>query len=92
MIPWQAPTHASSSHPFPLRTASPSAQVLSDGMLGYQQARKIEDTPFPFPYAQLVSAMLLLLLFVFPVVAVAMVRPQPFSHPRAPPVSLAQYP
>eukprot|EP00897_Mesotaenium_endlicherianum_P004622 jgi/Mesen1/4188/ME000219S03324 len=27
-------------------------QVLSDGMLGYENALKIRSTPFPFPYAQ----------------------------------------
>lgn len=45
---WTFPKPAPCMPPFP-------AQVLSDGMLGYQQARKIEDTPFPFPYAQVRS-------------------------------------
>lgn len=27
-------------------------QLLSDGMLGFRQARKVEDIPFPFPYSQ----------------------------------------
>eukprot|EP00271_Cylindrocystis_brebissonii_P016723 TRINITY_DN4106_c0_g2_i1.p1 TRINITY_DN4106_c0_g2~~TRINITY_DN4106_c0_g2_i1.p1 ORF type:complete len:340 (-),score=31.46 TRINITY_DN4106_c0_g2_i1:862-1860(-) len=33
-------------------------QVLSDGMLGYENARKLCDTPFPFPYAQCVALLL----------------------------------
>jgi hypothetical protein len=28
---------------------------MSEGQLGFQQARKIEDTPFPFPYAQVAT-------------------------------------
>ena len=27
-------------------------QELSDGMLGYNHARKFTEVPFPFPYAQ----------------------------------------
>ena len=44
-------------------------QVLSDGMLGFNQARKIEDTPFPFPYAQLLAFMLYAFGLLFPVLA-----------------------
>lgn len=33
-------------------------QVLSDGMLGYENARKLCETPFPFPYAQGVALLL----------------------------------
>jgi len=46
-------------------------QCLSDGMHGYHQARKVEDTPFPFPYAQMVTVMLALMVFVVPLVAVS---------------------
>jgi len=41
-------------------------QFISDGMLGYNQARKVAYIPFPFPHAQITS------LFVF---AVAMFLP-----------------
>lgn len=30
-------------------------QVLSDGMLGFMQAKKLTDTPYPFPHAQMVK-------------------------------------
>ena len=43
--------------------------ALSDGMLGFQQARKVEDTPFPFPYAQLLSFMLWAFMLLFPLLA-----------------------
>jgi len=43
-------------------------QLLSDGMLGFRQARKVEDIPFPWPYTQAVSAMLFLFAFIFPLV------------------------
>jgi len=46
-------------------------QCLSEGMHGYYQARKVEDTPFPFPYAQMVTVMLALMVFVVPLVAVS---------------------
>ena len=44
-------------------------QVLSDGMLGYQQSKKLEDTPFPFPYAQLLAFMLYTFALIFPLLA-----------------------
>jgi hypothetical protein len=34
---------------------SPSRQELSNGMLGFNHALKIHDTPFPFPYVQLIT-------------------------------------
>jgi len=36
-------------------------QELSNGMLGYNNAAKIHDTPFPFPYAQLITLALAIL-------------------------------
>jgi len=36
-------------------------QELSTGMLGYNNALKIHNTPFPFPYVQLISVCLLVL-------------------------------
>jgi len=50
--------------PVPAPILSRTYQVLSDGHLGYMQARKVGDTPFPFPYVQLVT----LLLHVFNVI------------------------
>ena len=44
-------------------------QVLSDGMLGFQQMRKVEDTPFPFPYAQIVAFFLCVFTLLFPLIA-----------------------
>jgi len=41
-------------------------QVLSDGMLGYNNALKLHDTPFPFPYSQLIFFNLLLLSITVP--------------------------
>ena len=54
--------------------------AMSDGMLGFMQARKVEDTPFPFPYAQLLATMLYAFSLLFPLVVAAKVgRPQPQS-------------
>ena len=47
--------------------------VLSDGMLGYQQSKKLEDTPFPFPYAQLLAFMLYAFSLIFPLLAASKV-------------------
>ena len=41
-------------------------QLISDGMLGFRQARKIEDLPFPWPYTQAVSAFLGVFTIFFP--------------------------
>jgi len=41
-------------------------QLLSDGMLGFRQARKIEDINFPWPYTQAVSAYLAVFTVLFP--------------------------
>eukprot|EP01068_Selenidium_serpulae_P016165 Selendium_serpulae@DN6273_c0_g1_i4.p1 len=43
-------------------------------MLAFNQACKIEDTPFPFPYVQLLSFIDVCVLFVTPVVTVCWVR------------------
>mgnify|MGYP006140333565 CR=1 FL=1 len=42
-------------------------QLISDGMLGFRQARKIEDIPVPFQYSQAISAFLGTFAIVFPV-------------------------
>ena len=46
-------------------------QEMSAGMEGFQQACKLEDTPFPFPYAQVVSLVLMLFALTFPLLAVS---------------------
>ena len=43
-------------------------QLISDGMLGFRYARKIEDIPFPWPYTQAVEAFLLMFTIIFPLV------------------------
>ena len=43
-------------------------QLTSDGMLGFRQARKIEDLPFPWPYTQAVSAFLAMFTIGFPLI------------------------
>lgn len=44
-------------------------QELSSGYHGWQQACKLEDTPFPFPYAQVVSFVLFIFALSYPLVA-----------------------
>ena len=44
-------------------------QVLSDGMLGFQSACKLEDTPLPFAYSQMVSFTLVIFACTFPLIA-----------------------
>lgn len=46
-------------------------QEMSAGMHGFQQACKLEDTPFPFPYAQVVSLVLFIFALSYPVIAVS---------------------
>ena len=41
-------------------------QLMSDGSLGFRQARKIEDINFPWPYTQAVSIFLYVFMFLFP--------------------------
>lgn len=41
-------------------------QFMSDGMLGYNQARKIMFTPFPFPHAQLSAFFVLIMALAIP--------------------------
>lgn len=42
-------------------------QVLSDGMLGFNQADKLAKTPFPMPYAQMLTTLLLVFNITLPV-------------------------
>ena len=41
-------------------------QFISDGIVGYNQARKIAYVPFPFPHAQITSFFSLVIIFLFP--------------------------
>jgi len=42
------------------------AQFLSDGMLGYNHARKIMYIPFPFPHAQMSAFYIIFMILVIP--------------------------
>lgn len=42
-------------------------QCISDGMNGYNQARKVAYVPFPFPNAQIASFFSLAIIFIFPI-------------------------
>ena len=70
-------------------------QELSAGMEGFQQACKLEDTPFPFPYAQVVSFVLAIFAATYPLVAltIASHKGSPVSEwpaaPAAPPYAPA---
>jgi predicted membrane chloride channel (bestrophin family) len=48
-------------------------QFCSDGMLGYNQARKIAYTPFPFPHAQITSLIVLSAVGLMPVLMLCFV-------------------
>jgi hypothetical protein len=41
-------------------------QELSDGMLGYNQARKLTEIPFPYPYAKLMTSLLAIFALTVP--------------------------
>eukprot|EP00746_Dinoflagellata_sp_MGD_P022754 gnl/MRDRNA2_/MRDRNA2_15326_c0_seq1.p1 gnl/MRDRNA2_/MRDRNA2_15326_c0~~gnl/MRDRNA2_/MRDRNA2_15326_c0_seq1.p1 ORF type:complete len:536 (+),score=90.38 gnl/MRDRNA2_/MRDRNA2_15326_c0_seq1:148-1755(+) len=45
-------------------------QELSQGMVNFQNALKITDTPFPYPYAQMITVLLLLHLALTPLTVV----------------------
>ena len=45
-------------------------QVACDGMLGFRQARKLEDIPFPFPYVQAIEVFLIVFMVCFPLVLI----------------------
>mmetsp|Transcript_6211 Transcript_6211/g.9062 ORF Transcript_6211/g.9062 Transcript_6211/m.9062 type:complete len:584 (-) Transcript_6211:147-1898(-) len=49
-------------------------QFLSDGCVGYNQARKISFIPFPFPHAQISLLALLLLTFAVPLLTLEYVK------------------
>eukprot|EP00397_Hematodinium_sp_SG-2012_P040751 GEMP01044713.1.p1 GENE.GEMP01044713.1~~GEMP01044713.1.p1 ORF type:complete len:353 (+),score=93.53 GEMP01044713.1:229-1287(+) len=58
----------------PAPVVSRLTQELSDGMLGFNYARKIAYLPFPFPHAQVAELFLLLLLFLIPLLMVTFVK------------------
>jgi len=53
--------------------------VLSDGMAGYNQARKIAYNPFPFPHAQMTAFFTLVAIFIFPILYYSFVNALPFA-------------
>ncbi|KAF8822298.1 hypothetical protein IE077_004031 [Cardiosporidium cionae] len=58
---------------------SRSWQVISLGMLSFNQACKIEDTPFPFPYVQLLYIMDWTMSFVVPLVVISWIKDTVFA-------------
>jgi hypothetical protein len=50
--------HAKGGLNVPAPVVTRTYQLVSEGVHGYQQARKVGDTPFPFPYVQLVTLLL----------------------------------
>ena len=42
-------------------------QYVSDGSIGYNQARKIAYVPFPFPHGQMTSLFSFAIMFIFPI-------------------------
>lgn len=53
--------------------------VLSDGMTGYNQARKLAYNPFPFPHAQMTTFFTLAVLFIFPLLYYSFVNNLAFA-------------
>ena len=49
-------------------------QFLSDGMIGYNQARKVAYIPFPFPHSQIVSLFVLVTVIFIPVLMLTYVN------------------
>lgn len=49
-------------------------QLIAEGAAGYQQARKVGDTPFPFPYVQLVTLLLHAFNFIAPLTVSALIN------------------
>lgn len=48
-------------------------QYLSDGVLGYNQARKIAYIPFPYPHSQITSSFSFVMVFFFPILYLSFV-------------------
>jgi predicted membrane chloride channel (bestrophin family) len=54
-------------------------QYISDGLLGYNQARKIAYIPFPFPHAQLTSLFVLVVAGFMPILMLSFVTSEPLG-------------
>jgi hypothetical protein len=54
-------------------------QYLSDGMVGYNQARKVAYVPFPFVHAQLTSFFVLIVVGFMPILMLAFINNAPFG-------------
>jgi predicted membrane chloride channel (bestrophin family) len=54
-------------------------QCVSDGMLGYNQARKIAYIPFPFPHAQITALFILVVVAFVPVLMLSFVNNEAFG-------------
>lgn len=54
-------------------------QFLSDGMIGYNQSRKISYIPFPFPHAQLTTVFIGVCVLVFPLLYFSFVNHLAFA-------------
>jgi predicted membrane chloride channel (bestrophin family) len=54
-------------------------QFVSDGMIGYNQARKVAYIPFPFPHAQITSLFVLVVVGFMPVVMLSFVTSEVFG-------------
>lgn len=49
-------------------------QYTSDGMIGYNQARKVAYVPFPFPHAQLTSLYILVMMCFLPILMLSYIE------------------
>ena len=54
-------------------------QFTSDGMIGYNQARKVAYIPFPFPHAQITSLFVLMVVGLMPVLVLSFVNDEVFG-------------
>jgi predicted membrane chloride channel (bestrophin family) len=49
-------------------------QYVSDGLAGYNQARKVAYNPFPFPHGQTTALFSLAIIFIFPILYLSFVN------------------
>ena len=54
-------------------------QFLSDGMIGYNQARKIAYIPFPFPHSQITSLFVVVVVGMMPVLMLSFLTNEVFG-------------
>jgi predicted membrane chloride channel (bestrophin family) len=54
-------------------------QEISDGMVGYSQARKIAYIPFPFPHAQITALFILVVVALIPILMMTFVDNEAFG-------------